>query len=281
MSFTMTINGRRVTADEGETVLAVCQRVGVAVPTLCHHEAVEPFGSCRLCMIEVTKTAWKGWKGLMTACLYPAAPDLIIETDSERVRHVRRNVLDLLLARCPESEVIQELAAAHGVSQSSFTPRDNPDLCILCGLCVRVCESAVTAAIATVNRGHERMIGTPWGGPPPDCIGCTACAEVCPTGHITFDEQDGRRRIWGRELEMVRCQTCATPFITIAERDFLLANRHLDATYFAECPSCKRQKMAAKFAEVVHATHPGFVPRQLGAVPPPAPGAIKQRRATP
>ncbi len=268
MSFQMTINGRKVTANDGDTVLAVAERAGIHIPTLCDHKAVEPFGACRLCMVEVTKPSWDGWKGMMTACLYPAAPDLIVETNSKRVLHARRDILDLLLARCPESDLIQDLAAQHGVMQTSFVARDNPDLCILCGLCVRVCETAMTSAIATVSRGHERKIGTPWGGPPVDCIGCTSCAQVCPTGHITFEEDNGVRKIWQRDFEMVRCKSCDTPMMTVDERKHLIAKGNLDQSYFEECGSCKRQKAAEVFADVTLKTHPGFVPKQLVSVTP-------------
>jgi NADH dehydrogenase/NADH:ubiquinone oxidoreductase subunit G len=245
MSFLMTINGKRVKAREGEMVLDTTRRLGIDVPTLCVHEAVEPFGACRLCMVEVTKEAWNGWKGLMTACLYPAAPDLIIETHSERVLEVRATVLDLLLARCPESDVIQKLAAEHGVTESGFAARENPDLCILCGLCVRICAKAATSAIATIKRGHDREVGTPWEGPPPDCIGCLACAHVCPTGHITFKELGLTREIWGRTFEMQRCGECGRPLpITVEQAAFLVENRELDESYFSTCADCLRKSTA-------------------------------------
>jgi len=244
-TFHLTIDGKRVLGHDGETLLAVAARAGIAIPTLCEHKAVEPFGSCRLCMVEVTKAAWKGWKGLMTACLYPAAPDLIVETDSERVRQVRRNVLDLLLARCPESDLIRRLAAEHGVTETSFVTREQPDLCILCGLCTRICETAATSAIATVKRGHEREIGTPFSGPPPDCIGCLACAHVCPTGHITFSEGGLTRSIWGREFELARCQGCGAPLpVTREQAAFLAKRQQLDPSYFARCEVCNRKSTA-------------------------------------
>jgi len=251
MSFQMTINGRRVEAHDGEMVLEAAERAGITIPTLCVHPAVEAFGSCRLCMVEVTKPAWKGWKGLMTACLYPAAPDLIIETHSERVMHVRRNVVDLLLARCPDSEVIQRLAAEYGVTRTSFTPREDPDLCILCGLCTRICETAATSAIATVQRGHDREIGTPWGGPPPDCIGCLACAHVCPTGHITYTEGGLTRSIWGRDFDLQRCEACGKPMaVTEVQAAFLVKRQELDASYFATCPDCQRKSTAEGFGRM-------------------------------
>ena len=250
-SFYMTINGKRVEAFPGELVLDVTRRNGIDVPTLCEHKAVEPFGSCRLCMVEVTKPAWKGWKGLMTACLYPAAPDLIISTDSERVRMVRKNVLDLLLARCPHAAPIQKLAADYGITETSFTPREDPDVCILCGLCTRVCESAATAAITTINRGHDRAVGTPWEGPPPDCIGCLACAHICPTGHIEYTDEGIRRSIWGQDFELVRCSTCGTPLpITVRQSEFLMERQQMDQSYFSRCEDCQRKETAKGFGRM-------------------------------
>ncbi len=251
MAFFMTINGRRIQAKEGETVLTTARRAGIHIPTLCHHEAVEPFGSCRLCMIEVTKTAWKGWKGLMTACLYPSAPGLIIQTDSERVHQVRRTVLDLLLARCPQAREIQKLAADYGVQQSSFTERENADKCILCGLCVRICETAATSAISTVQRGHEREVGTPWGGPPPDCIGCLACAHICPTGHIEFEDVAGIRKIWGREFELQRCEkTNRFLPITKDQAAFLAKRQNINPSYLSKSADAQRKDTAETLGKV-------------------------------
>lgn len=251
MPFTMTINGRRVQSFEGDMVLAAARRAGIAIPTLCHHEAVEPFGSCRLCMVEVTKPAWKGWKGLMTACLYPAEAGLVVETDSERVHQVRRNVLDLLLARCPDSAVIQKLAADYDVFETSFTTRENADLCILCGLCVRICEKAATSAIATVQRGHDREVGTPWGGPPPDCIGCLACAHVCPTGHIKVEESGGVRRIWEREFKLQRCETTGKVLpITEDQAAFLAKRQNMNPSYFSKSAEAQRKATAETFGKM-------------------------------
>lgn len=269
MSFSMTINGKRVEAHDGELVLAVARRAGIHIPTLCEHKAVEPFGSCRLCMVEVTKEAWKGWKGLMTACLYPAAPDLIIDTESAAVLHVRRNVLDLLLARCPGSKLIQRLAAEHGIHQTTFTPRDKPDLCILCGLCTRVCETAATAAISTIKRGHDRAVGTPWGTSPPDCIGCLACAHICPTGHIVFAETGLERTIWERAFALVRCKECGGPLpVTVEQAAFLAKRQQLDPSYFERCEACQRQSTAQVFGRMARWNRLGLVQEQAPEVKP-------------
>jgi ferredoxin len=156
-----------------------------------------------------------------------------------------------LLARCPGSKLIQQLAAEHGVHGTSFEPREKPDLCILCGLCTRICESAATSAITTVKRGHAREIGTPWGGPPPDCIGCLACAHVCPTGHIRFEERGLTRSIWGREFELQPCAECGAPLaITVEQAAFLAKRQAMDPSYFSRCETCQRKSTAQVFGRL-------------------------------
>jgi bidirectional [NiFe] hydrogenase diaphorase subunit len=263
-TFSIVLDGRRVQARAGEVLLDTARRAGVPIPTLCVHPAVEPFGACRLCLVEVGKESWGSWKGLVTSCLYPSAEGLVVETRSPRVMHERRNVLDLLLARCPESGLIQRLAAEHGIERTTFTPRQDPDLCILCGLCTRVCEAAATAAISTVKRGHERLVGTPFGGPPPDCIGCLACARVCPTGHIRFEELGGARRIWGREFELKRCAECGSPLpITTDQAAFLSRRQRMDPAYFSRCEACQRRATAASFARIARWQKIGLAPEEV------------------
>ena len=151
----------------------------------------------------------------------------------------------------PTREAIQKLAAEYGVEQTTFTPRENPDKCILCGLCVRVCETAATAAISTVQRGHHREIGTPWGGPPPDCIGCLACAHVCPTGHIKYEEAGGVRRIWEREFKLQRCATTGKVLpITEDQAAFLAKRQNMDPSYFSKSAEAQRKATAETFGKM-------------------------------
>ena len=106
----LTIDGRPLTAEPGAFVLDVARRAGIAIPTLCHHPDLEPAGACRLCVVEVGHADWSGWTGLVTACLYPVAPGLIVQTHSPRVLAARRRVLALLAAHCPRSAEIRALA---------------------------------------------------------------------------------------------------------------------------------------------------------------------------
>ena len=117
---TLTINGKLVRATQGEYLLGVLRRERIDIPALCNHEAVEPYGGCRLCMIEVTRPEWDGWKNYVTSCLYPAADGLVIQTDSPQVIEIRRTILDLYLARCPEAKLVQDLAARYGVRGLAF-----------------------------------------------------------------------------------------------------------------------------------------------------------------
>ncbi len=246
-----TIDGRKYKADKGEVILAVARRHGIFIPTLCFHDALEGWGACRMCMVEITKPSWDGWSKLVTACLFPVEQDLIISTTSERVTAVRKIVLDLLLARCPDSEVIRDFAAEYGVEETSFRPLDKKDNCILCGLCVRLCEMQGTSAIATINRGVEKMVDTPFNDPNPDCIGCLVCARNCPTGTIDFEETSRTRKIWGGSFDLNHCTVCGKAHITVSQAYFYAMKSGLPVEYYEECDECRRKETAKKFSDLL------------------------------
>ena len=174
------INGEKVQAQEGWTILETARQYGIHIPTLCFHEAVEPSGACRLCVVELRQG---NWSKIVISCMYPVAPDLEVHTDSERVKNVRRWILEMLLAECPASPEIRELAASYGVKETRFSVHDPEGDCILCGLCVRVCSEVVGAnAVSTVGRGVHKKIGAPYLKPTEDCVACGSCVTVCPTG---------------------------------------------------------------------------------------------------
>jgi bidirectional [NiFe] hydrogenase diaphorase subunit len=174
------INERPVEAEESWTVLETAREYGIHIPTLCFHEAVEPSGGCRLCVVEVVEG---NWSKVVISCMYPVKESIKILTDTDRVKNVRRWVLEMLLAECPASKEIQALAAEYGVKTSRFKI-DNPnEQCMLCGLCMRVCKEVVgVSAITTVGRGVHKFIGTPFGKPSEACVACGSCVTICPTG---------------------------------------------------------------------------------------------------
>ena len=178
----LTIDGQEVQAEEGQTVLEVARLAGIEIPTLCHHPLLEPFGACRLCVVEAIR---RGWSRIETSCTYPAWDGLEIKTNSPPVMEARKVVLGLLLSRCPNVPIIQNLAREYGIMEPPF-PTDDPDeKCILCGLCVRTCHELVKADVLNFSQsGVERRVGPPFLEKTRQCIGCGACTIVCPTGAI-------------------------------------------------------------------------------------------------
>ncbi len=179
---TFKLNGKAVQGDEGEYILQVAERNGVDIPTLCHHKALEPAGMCRICSVELFDGRRSRY---VTACNYPIWEGMEVRTDSEGVHQGRKLIVELLLARCPEVPLLQKLAKKYGIEKSRFKTED--DDCILCGLCVRMCEKMGNSAISLTGRGVEMKVDTPFHIQTDVCLACGACAFVCPTGHITLD----------------------------------------------------------------------------------------------
>jgi heterodisulfide reductase subunit A len=175
----LTINGDKKEFPEGKTLLECIEDVGLKVPTLCYHKALQPYGSCRLCLVEVEQEGRA--PSIQTSCTYPARDGLSVRTDTERVVKARKIVAELLLARCPDSEVIRKLAADLGVKEVRIKQKD--DDCIYCGLCVRMCEERMgRSAVGIIGRGPRRQVNSPFARHSEECWVCGACDFVCPTG---------------------------------------------------------------------------------------------------
>ena len=246
----LTINGKVVQAEEGEFLLSVIKRMGIEIPALCHHEAVEPYGGCRLCTVEITKEDWDGWKNYVTACLYPVAQDLIVNTHSDKVIELRKSLMDLFLARNPETPLIQQMAAEYGLTKTSFEEVPEPNDCILCNICVRVCDEMGFAAISSVNRGHGKEIAPPLDQPPPDCTGCLACAQSCPTDYIKYKDEGTKRTIWNKEFELLTCGKTGVPTITKEFADYLVKHRDIPEDYFKVYDQAHRDETAATMGRI-------------------------------
>lgn len=188
---TFKINDNQVQARDGWTVLETAREYGIDIPTLCFHPAVSSSGACRLCMVELRDG---DWSKLVASCIYPVAEGLQVYTETERVRNVRRWVLEMLLAACPASPEIATLAAKYDVTRTRFESKDPDQTCFVCGLCARVCEEVVgLSAIATVDRGVYKRVGAPFAQPTDICVACGSCVTICPTGAMQkiFDSVRG------------------------------------------------------------------------------------------
>ena len=238
---TLTIDGREVQAEEGKVILEVARENNIYIPALCYHEEVASYGACRLCMVEIVS---RGRERLVASCLYPVEDRLVVNIDSPRIIHVRRMVIELLLARCPDSEVLQELASRLGIDKPRFTLEEGNRKCILCALCTRACQEVVgVSAISLVNRGVDRQMATPFFDFSEACIACGSCAEICPTNAISIEDVGDTRIITmphvTMEFKLKKCSTCSRYWAPERQLDYIIKQADLPVDAFDNCPDCR------------------------------------------
>jgi len=174
------IDGKEVKAAEGKTVLEAAQSADIFIPTLCHHEKLEPYGGCRICTVEVEV---RGWTKLVAACLYPIEQDLVVRTRSEKVDKIRKMILEFQLAHAPYSPQLQDLAQEYGADKDRFEKESS--FCILCGLCERYCaEVKKKNAVGFVDCGARREISFIPEIASKECNSCKECFPLCPTSYL-------------------------------------------------------------------------------------------------
>jgi NADH dehydrogenase/NADH:ubiquinone oxidoreductase subunit G len=174
------IDGKDVTATEGMTVLEMARSAGVSIPTLCHHERLEPFAGCRICIVEAEAG---GQTKLVASCAYPVEKGLVVRTRSEKVDRIRKTILELLLAHAPDSPQLQQLAQEYGANRDRF--EKDASFCIDCGLCVRYCaEVKRKNAVGFIDRGIRKEISFIADIAARECNACKECFPLCPTSYV-------------------------------------------------------------------------------------------------
>jgi iron-only hydrogenase group A len=248
-------DGRRIEAKEGETILSALKREGISVPTLCFLEGLAPTGACRLCVVEV-----EGAPTFVPACSYPVAPGMKIRTSTPKVLDARRTIVELLLGNHPDDCLycarsgkcdLQQLSQALGIRQRMYRgKRDmqekdvsspsiirDPEKCILCGRCVRVCEEIQgVGAIDFVGRGCKAYVGTAFGQGLnlSSCINCGQCIVVCPTGALTERSQiDPVVAALADPDKLVVVQHAPSVSVTLAEEFGMPAGQDVDGKMVA------------------------------------------------
>jgi len=238
------------------TIFDAAQKAGVWIPTLCHHPAVSNVAACRICMVELDRG---DWRQLVTACNYPVRRDITVYVNSETAVKARQGVMELLLARAPESPELKELAARMGVKGTPYpTVTESQRNCILCGLCIRVCEEAIgQSAIGFAGRGVERVVATPFRLASEDCIACGACAAVCPVGTIQVRLHPESREVeispFKSRAKLLVCAECGEKMVSEPVAGKVLEKVKLDWEEFRKrarlCPSCRRKRAAAALTQ--------------------------------
>jgi bidirectional [NiFe] hydrogenase diaphorase subunit len=171
------IDGKEVKAQEGMTILEAAHSAGISIPTLCYHEKLEPYGGCRLCLVELEG---RGSTRLVVSCVYPVEKNLVVRTRSEKIDRIRKMILQLLLAHAPEAFDLQDLAREYGADKNRF--EKEASFCIHCGLCVRYCaEVKKKNAVGFVDRGIRKEISFIPEIASKECWNCKECFPLCPT----------------------------------------------------------------------------------------------------
>jgi bidirectional [NiFe] hydrogenase diaphorase subunit len=232
---TVTIDGLKIQAPAGTTLLEAATDANIYIPHLCSNEELAPYGACRLCMVEIIQ----GERArLVASCIFEVTEGLEVKTNTERVLNVRRLVIELLLSRNNKHPALLKIADELGVKETRFPVEQRG--CILCGQCVRTCREVVgVSAIGFSGRGITRKIATPFMESPPDCIACGSCVYVCPVQVIPMKEENGVRTIMKYDYPMQKCQKCGQYFAPKKQLEYFSKITNLPLEYFKTCVSCR------------------------------------------
>lgn len=170
------IDGAIIHTPKGTSVLDTAIEYGICIPHLCHVPYLSDIGACRLCIVEHVVN---GRSKVTASCTLNVEEGMVINTNTDNIRKLRRNLAELLVSQAPNSRAIQDIAVRCGVKEVRY-PFRNED-CVLCGRCVRACTEVWKArAIGFVGRGKDRHVDYPFGVRPDFCKQCSACIQLCP-----------------------------------------------------------------------------------------------------
>jgi len=233
----LTIDGVEVEAKEGTSIWETARDYAIDIPTLCNHEELTPYGACGLCIVEIEEN---GTSKVEHSCLYPVKKGLVVKTDTEKIINHRKMLLELLMARCPTSNVAKKLALGMGIEKTMFEVDEGK--CLLCGLCERVCREVVEVnAIGFASKGIEKEVVTPFMKPSEECIGCGLCAYVCPGEFIKLEDIGDIRRIenWKVEFKLRKCPKCGNYFAPDTQLEHLRKRFGLPENAMQNCQKCE------------------------------------------
>jgi len=193
------MDGAIIKATRGASVLDTAVEYGICIPHLCHVPGLSDIGACRLCIVEHMVN---GRSRVTASCTLNVQEGMVIKTNTDKIRKLRRNLAELLVAQAPNSRAIQDIAVRCGVKEVRY-PFRNED-CVLCGRCVRVCSDIWKArAIGFVGRGKDRRVDYPFGVKPEFCKRCDSCVQLCP---MTITPCDGPMKP-GEEYLCGKCES--------------------------------------------------------------------------
>jgi NADH dehydrogenase/NADH:ubiquinone oxidoreductase subunit G len=180
---TINIDGANIKAARGSSVLDAALEHGTCIPHLCRVPYIESIGACRLCIVEHVVN---GWSKITTSCTLLVQEGMVILSNTEKIRKLRRNVAELLVAEAPNSRAIQDIAVRCGVKEVRY-PFRNSD-CVLCGRCVQLCPGTFgVKAIGFVGRGKDRRVESPFDIRSVLCNECGRCIDLCPMTVVPCD----------------------------------------------------------------------------------------------
>lgn len=251
------IDGKTVSIRKEATILDAVRRAGAWVPALCHNPTLPALGTCRICMVEMWEEGWNLEEPgrLVTACNYPVRGDITVSVAGDRPVRMRRGVMELLLARSPESPELHQMAARMGFRGTPYPKvTESQRNCILCGLCVSVCDEVIGAsAIGFAGRGVERVVATPFRLASETCIACGACAAVCPVGTIIvrIHEETAEAEIspFKNRVKLLVCERCGRHSVAVPVAQATAGKVKMDWDEFRRlarlCPDCRRKQAVA------------------------------------